>query len=116
MYYQHMIEPQTIERVRQFCKDRDWSQFHDPKNLAISLLLESSEFLELFQWTQDNNVNPRHNDNIPRELADVLYWVIIIADHYKIDLNKALEKKMTENEAKYPIEKARGKSEKYNQL
>jgi NTP pyrophosphatase (non-canonical NTP hydrolase) len=105
-----------IERIKQFSKDRDWAQFHDPKNLAISLQLEASEVLELFQWTQDNQAKPGKDEAIANELADVFYWLILLANHYEIDLTQALEKKMLENEAKYPVEKSKGRSDKYTDL
>lgn len=103
-------------RIKTFCNDRDWSQFHDPKNLALSLQLEAAEVLELFQWTKDNQINPNKQEALPDELADVLYWVIMLANHYDIDLKKALNEKMNKNESKYPTEKAKGKSEKYTEL
>lgn len=103
-------------RIRQFCEEREWSQFHDPKNLAISLQLEASEVLELFQWTKDNQMKPGKETQMADELADVYYWLIMLANHYNIDLTDALNKKMDENEEKYPIEKAKGKSDKYTEL
>ncbi len=103
-------------RIKTFCQDRDWSQFHDPKNLALSLQLEASEVLELFQWTKDNQINPEKIKELPDELADALYWVIMLANHYDIDLKRALEDKMDQNEVKYPIDKAKGKSAKYTNL
>jgi dCTP diphosphatase len=108
--------PQLVERIRKFNKDRDWDQFHDPKNLALSLQLEASEVLELFQWTQDNNLQKGKESKIADELADVYYWLLMLSDHYKIDLFDALTKKMDENGQKYPIEKAKGKSDKYTDL
>ncbi|MBP7846021.1 MAG: nucleotide pyrophosphohydrolase [Candidatus Pacebacteria bacterium] len=105
-----------ISRIKQFCQDRNWSQFHDPKNLAISLNLEASEVLELFQWTKDNQLKPERADKINEELADVFYWIIMLSNHYDIDLVSALNKKMDQNEEKYPIEKAKGNSAKYNEL
>lgn len=105
-----------IERIKKFCTDRDWSQFHDPKNLAISLQLEASEVLELFQWTKDNQAKPGKEADIADELADVFYWLIMLANHYNIDLTEALDQKMDKNEEKYPIEKAKGQSKKYTEL
>lgn len=105
-----------VERIKQFCIDRDWSQFHDPKNLAISLQLETSEVLELFQWTKDNQAKEGKESDMNDELADVLYWVMMLANHYDIDLLDALEKKMDKNEIKYPVEKAKGRSDKYTEL
>lgn len=105
-----------VARIKKFCVDRDWSQFHDPKNLAISLQLEASEVLELFQWTKDNQIKQGKEDDLADELADVLYWLIMLSNHYGIDLAEALDKKMDKNEAKYPVEKAKGKSDKYTEL
>lgn len=104
------------DRIKKFCQDRDWSQFHDPKNLAISLNLEASEVLELYQWTKDNQLKPERAGKISEELADVFYWLIMLANHYNIDLVEALDKKMDQNELKYPIEKAKGVSSKYSEL
>jgi NTP pyrophosphatase (non-canonical NTP hydrolase) len=103
-------------RIKKFCADRDWSQFHDPKNLAISLQLEVSEVLELFQWTKDNQAKQGKEEEMKDELADVLYWLIMLSNHYSIDLVAALDKKMDKNEEKYPIEKAKGNSAKYSEL
>lgn len=104
------------ERIKRFCDDREWSQFHDPKNLAISLLLEASEVLELFQWSKDNQLKPERAENISDELGDVLYWLIMLSNHYDIDLVEALNQKMIKNEEKYPLEKAKGRSVKYSDL
>lgn len=106
----------VVERIRGFCDAREWSQFHDPKNLAISLQLEASEVLELFQWTKNNLGKPGKEQEIADELADVFYWIILLANYYKIDLIDALNTKMGKNEEKYPVEKAKGISKKYNEL
>lgn len=105
-----------VQRIQQFCLDRDWSQFHDPKNLAISLHLESAEVLELFQWTKNNELKSGKEQEIADELADVLYWLIMLSNHYDINLIEALEQKMDKNESKYPIEKAQGTAAKYTEL
>ncbi len=107
---------QLTKRIRDFCNARDWSQFHDPKNLAISLQLEATEVLELFQWTQDNKIKPGKESEIADELADVFYWLIMLSNHYNINLADSLNAKMDKNEEKYPVEKARGKSNKYTEL
>lgn len=107
---------QLAERIKKFCADRDWSQFHDPKNLAISLQLEASEVLELFQWTKDNQAKTGKEEDMKDELADVLYWLMMLSNHYGIDMVAALDKKMDKNEEKYPIEKAKGSSAKYTEL
>lgn len=107
---------QVLQRIRQFSIDRDWDKFHDPKNLAISLQLEASEVLELFQWTKDNQLKPGKEAEIGDELADVFYWLLLLANHYNIDLVQALDKKMDQNEKKYPIEKSKGRADKYTDL
>lgn len=108
---------QEIEaKIRKFNTDRNWTQFHDPKNLAISLQLEASEVLEMFQWTKDNKEKVGKKVELAEELADVYYWLIMLAHHYDIDLLKALEEKMLKNEEKYPISKSFGNSAKYTEL
>jgi NTP pyrophosphatase (non-canonical NTP hydrolase) len=107
---------ELFARIRAFSEARDWAQFHDPKNLAISLQLEASEVLELFQWTKDNQAKEGKEEQMADELADVFYWLIMLANHYNIDLSQALDKKMDKNEEKYPIEKAKGRSNKYTDL
>jgi NTP pyrophosphatase (non-canonical NTP hydrolase) len=105
-----------IDAIVKFRDERDWAQFHDPKNMAISLQLEASEVLELFQWTKDNQAKDGKTENIADELADVFYWLLLLAEHYGIDLEKALKEKMKKNEAKYPVDKAKGNSAKYTDL
>lgn len=104
------------DKIIAFIENRDWKQFHDPKNLAISLQLEATEVLELFQWTKDNQIKMGKEQEVADELADVFYWVILLANYYNIDLVQALEKKMEQNEKKYPIEKSKGKADKYTDL
>tara|TARA_A100001011_G_scaffold51195_1_gene49177 strand:- start:2234 stop:2572 length:339 start_codon:yes stop_codon:yes gene_type:complete len=111
-----MSNPKSIEIIKEFIKQRDWKQFHDPKNLAISLNLESSEVLELFQWTKDNEINKNKISNLTDELADVYYWLLLLADHYDIDIESALEEKIKKNEKKYPVDKSKGNSEKYSEF
>ena len=111
-----MSNPKAIKIIKEFIKQRDWEQFHDPKNLAISLSLESSEVLELFQWTKDNEINKNKVTNLKDELADVYYWLLLLADHYDIDIDEALEEKIKKNEKKYPIDKSKGSSEKYSEF
>ena len=111
-----MNKTQLLEMIKKFVSERDWEQFHDPKNLALSLNLESSEVLELFQWTKNNEIDSSKADKIPDELADVYYWLLLLADYYKIDLDQALEDKLTKNKSKYPINKSKGKPNKYTDL
>jgi NTP pyrophosphatase (non-canonical NTP hydrolase) len=105
-----------IKEILKFRKERDWEQFHLPKNLAISLALEAAEVLELFQWTKDNNLPADKKHELEEELADVYYWLLLISHEYGIDINKALERKMKKNAQKYPVSKAKGKSTKYTKL
>src|ERR1700737_1767745 len=99
----------VLKEILEFREERDWKQFHLPKNLAISLLLESSEVLELFQWTKDNSLPEDKRKELEKELADVYYWLLLMAHQFNIDLTKALKDKMIENENKYPVKKSKGK-------
>jgi len=107
------------KKIVKFNKDRNWKQFHNPKDLAISLLLEASEVLEHFQWKSKEEIDEyikTHKVHIGEELADVFYWVLLMSHDLKIDIIKASEKKLIKNAEKYPISKAKGKHTKYNQL
>ncbi|HET8991831.1 MAG TPA: nucleotide pyrophosphohydrolase [Candidatus Saccharimonadales bacterium] len=102
-----------------FRDERDWKQFHNPKDTAISLVLEATEFLEHFQWKNEQEIKDhlrKAGPEVADELADVLYWVLLIANDLSFDLGEALEKKMAKNRAKYPVEKAKGKHTKYTEL
>lgn len=105
-----------LDQILAFRKKRNWKQFHLPKNLAISLNLEASEVLQLFQWSKDNQLPKENLENLKRELADVYYWLLLISHEFNIDIDKALENKMIENEIKYPVNLSRGNSNKYNKL
>ncbi len=105
--------------ARKFCDDRQWAQFHNPKDTAISLSLEASEVLEHFQWKSPEEIKDyivSHKSDIADELADVYYWVILMSDYLSIDLGQAFEAKMSKNELKYPVEKAKGRHTKYDKL
>ena len=104
------------KEIKTFCNDRDWSQFHDPKNMAISLNLEASEVLELFQWTKNNELGEGKKEQLADELTDVMYWLVKMYDYYDIDIMESFNKKMEQNKNKYPVDKARGSSKKYNEL
>jgi dCTP diphosphatase len=106
----------SLERILQFREERDWKQFHLPKNLAISLALEAGEVLELFQWTKDNNLPDDRKADLEAELADVYCWLLLLAHDFDIDLDKALAAKIKVNAVKYPVEKSKGKSTKYHKL
>jgi NTP pyrophosphatase (non-canonical NTP hydrolase) len=115
-----MADPENIlNRMLEFREARDWKQFHNPKDLALSLVLESAEVLEHFQWKNGKEMEAyveSHKNEIGEELADTLYWVLLLSHDLGIDVFDALEKKMDKNEAKYPIEKAKGSHAKYNKL
>lgn len=105
-----------LNLILKFRKDRDWEQFHSPKNLAISLSIEANEILELFQWSKDNQLPKEKKKYLEGELADVYYYLLLIAHDMNIDLDKALRKKMKENEKRYPIERSKGSSKKYTEI
>ncbi len=109
-----MIE--DIRKIIAFQKQRDWNQFHSPKNLAISLALESAEILELFQWSTDNSLPKGKRDSLEEEIADVYYFLLLLAHETGIDIRKAFDKKMKLNANKYPVSKSRGSSKKYTEL
>jgi len=107
------------EKIIAFRDARDWKQFHNPKDIALSLVLEAAEVLEHFQWKSKEEIEAYIKTNkgdIGEELSDVLYWVLLMSNDLNIDIAQALEKKMEQNEKKYPIDKARGKHTKYNKL
>ena len=107
---------QTINQVLQFRDDRDWRQFHNPKDLAISLSLEAAELLEVFQWSADDVVCENKKDKIREELADVVNYCILMADACGLDLDEIVQAKIKRNNEKYPVEKAYGSKEKYTEL
>lgn len=111
-----MLKDETINRVLKFRDDRDWRQFHTPKDLVISMNLEAAELLEIFQWSGADLECQAKLDSIREELADVLSYCILMADVCGLDLDKIMNEKITKNEAKYPVEKARGNATKYTEL
>lgn len=117
------MDPETIrsltdEAVR-FRDERNWKQFHNPKDMAISLSLEVAELLELMQWKNgdalDSHLVERRKE-AGEELSDILYWVLLLAHDLSIDLAAAFKQKMDVNKTKYPVDKARNSSKKYNEL
>lgn len=106
------------ERLRVFSAERDWNQFHNPKNLAMALSVEAAELLELFQWlTPEQSATPDdgRRRRVAEELADVLWFLVRIADRLDIDLLQAAESKLEQNAKKYPAERVRGQSRKYDE-
>lgn len=111
-----MLRDETIRRVIQFRDDREWRQFHTPKDLAISLSLEAAELLEIFQWSGTDLECRDKLGRIREELADVLSYCVLMADVCDLDLDEILNAKVDQNAAKYPVEKARGSAAKYTEL
>jgi NTP pyrophosphatase (non-canonical NTP hydrolase) len=106
------------ERLRIFVAERDWEQFHSPKNLSMALSVEASELVELFQWlTEEQSVAPdeKLRRRAAEELADVLWFLVRIADVLDVDLLEAAEAKFGKNAEKYPAERVRGQSRKYDE-
>ena len=106
------MNKQTVERIRKFTEDRDWDQFHSPVNLAKSIVIEAAELLECFQWSEDQ-FDLQH---VKEELADVMVYSQNLLDKLGLDADEIINMKMSMNEAKYPVEKAKGKADKYTQL
>ena len=110
------MDQKTIEMVLKFRDDRNWKQFHTPKDLALSLTLEAAELLEVFQWSGSDVSCEGKLDKIEEELADVLSYCILMADACHLDLDDILQKKMRRNAEKYPVELAYGSKAKYTEL
>ena len=107
------------DRLRAFATARDWNQFHSPKNLAIALSVEAGELLEHFQWISDNDsqtLPPGKLGEVEEEMADVLLYLIRLADMLDVELLQAADKKIEANARKYPVEKSCGSSKKYTEL
>lgn len=110
--YKNNMTEQTINRIRKFTADRDWAQFHTPANLAKSISIEANELLECFQWS-DKDYDLEH---VKEELADVMVYCRNLLDKLDLDEDEIINMKMTMNEAKYPVEKAKGSNKKYTEL
>ncbi|HWK52737.1 MAG TPA: nucleotide pyrophosphohydrolase [Hyphomicrobiales bacterium] len=107
------------EALRRFAAERDWDQFHSPKNLAMALNVEAGELLEQFQWlseAQSQALSPEQHQAVAEEIADVLLYLIRLADRLGIDPLDAAAQKMVQNARKYPVDKAKGRADKYTQL
>ncbi len=100
-----------IEKVLEFTRERDWDQFHSPENLAKSISIEAGELLECFQWNNEYDL-----EEVKEELADVINYCILLSDKLGVDYKKIVLDKMKKTAKKYPVEKAKGKSTKYNKL
>lgn len=106
------MKEKTIERIRKFTEDRDWDQFHSPANLTKSIVIEAAELLECFQW----NETEYDLQHIKEELADVLVYSQNLLDKLELDADEIVNMKMEQNEAKYPVDKAKGNAVKYTEL
>ncbi len=106
------MKKETIQRIRKFSEDRKWGQFHSPANLAKTISIEANELLECFQWPDDNY----DLQAVKEELADVLVYCRDLLDKLNVDEDEIVNEKMDKNEAKYPVEKAKGNAKKYNKL
>lgn len=106
------MKQETIERIRRFTEDREWDQFHTPVNLAKSISIEANELLECFQWS-DTEYDLEH---VKEELADVIVYCQNMLDRLGLDVDEIVNRKMDQNEAKYPVEKSRGSAAKYDRL
>ena len=104
------MKQETIERIRKFTADRDWDQFHTPANLAKSISIEANELLECFQWSDTGY----DLEEVKDELADVIVYCIDMLDKLGLDADEIINRKMSKNEAKYPVENAKGNSTKYD--
>lgn len=107
---------ETIKQILKFRDDRNWKQFHNPKDLAISISLEAAELLEVFQWSGDDLNCEEKRDKIKEELADVVNYCVLMADACNLDLDEIVREKIKKNDEKYPVEKAFGSKEKYTVL
>jgi len=106
-----MLSDDTIRAVLAFRDERDWAQFHAPQNLAKSIAIEAGELLECYQWTDSAD-----RDHVASELADVVTYSILLADRLGLDLDTIVRTKLEQSRAKYPVDKARGRSTKYDAL
>lgn len=108
----NIMKIETIERIRKLSEDRDWNQFHSPSNLAKSIAIEAGELLECFQWSEEKY----DLDHVKEELADVIVYCQNMLDKLGLDADEIVNAKMTQNERKYPVEKAKGRADKYDHL
>jgi NTP pyrophosphatase (non-canonical NTP hydrolase) len=102
-----------IQELIQFRNDRDWEQFHNPKDLALAISIEAGELLELYLWKDAADASI---ERVKEELADIFSFALLLADKYKLDVNKIVQDKIKENNKKYPVDKAKGTAKKYDEL
>jgi len=107
--------------IKEFCEDRDWDQYHNAKELAIGIITESAELLDIFRFKSKKEIdamfrNKDKRDKIADEMADILYFLLRLSQKYDIDLSSELKKKIKKNEKRYPVGKSKGSNRKYNEL
>lgn len=107
---------EITNKINQFRDDRNWRQFHNEKDLAISISLEANELLELFQWKSSKESVEKHLSEIQDELADVFMYAFMMADNLNLDIEKIIQDKLIKNAEKYPVEKAKNSNKKYTEL
>ena len=108
-----------LQKIKKFRDERDWMQFHDAKNMAVSIILEASELLEHFQWKSRREVEEYiagNKEAVRDEIADIALYLFELADNLEIDLLDAMEHKLEKNKKKYPVQRAKGKNTKYDKL
>lgn len=111
-----MTDQTSMQKINKFRDDRNWRQFHNEKDLAISISLEASELLELFQWKKPEDVVKKKPVQLKEELADVLIYSYMMADNLGLDIDEIIDSKLKKNIAKYPVDKAKGNNKKYTEL
>jgi len=119
-----MDSTETLEKlkdsVKKFCEDREWDQYHSPKELAIGLITEASELLEIFRFKSEKEIkeileDPRKREMIGDELADVLYFILRFSQMYGFDISSEIDRKLKKNENRYPVQKSKGMNKKYSE-
>ncbi|MBO1219955.1 nucleotide pyrophosphohydrolase [Mammaliicoccus sciuri] len=107
---------EILKEISQFRDERNWRQFHNEKDLSLSISLEAAELLELFQWKSSEEVVSNKQERLAEELADVLIYSYMLADNLDFDINDIIRKKLKKNAEKYPVEKSKNRNNKYNDL
>lgn len=107
---------EIVDMIIKFRDDRNWRQFHNPKDLALSISLEAAELLEVFQWSGGDTSINGNKDRVQEELADILIYCVLMAEACGLDIEQLIKNKLLINSSKYPIEKSYGKKEKYSKL
>lgn len=114
-----MIKTDLLKQLIEFRRERDWEQFHNPKDLAISLSIEAAELLEWFQWREKADIQQMletdKRESLEDEIADVAVYLSYLCHDLNIDLDQAIKRKMDKNAAKYPVDKVKGRADKYNE-